>query len=223
MKARTPRTILEAEAIQDELRPLLDLTGPGPRAPATVAGVDVAYDGERLAAAVAVLDGSTLEVVEQVTVGGRVAFDYVPGLLAFREVPALLEALERLTVTPDLVVCDGYGLAHPRRFGLACHLGVLTGLPTIGVGKTAFVGSYPDPAPERGSWTDLTLDGDVVGRVLRTRHGVKPVFVSVGHRIDLDTACHNVLTLTPHYRLPETTRVSDRLSRLALIENVTFD
>ncbi|MEV4186861.1 endonuclease V [Streptosporangium canum] len=223
MKARTPRTILEAEAIQDELRPLLDLTGPGPRAPATVAGVDVAYDGERLAAAVAVLDGSTLEVVEQVTVGGRVAFDYVPGLLAFREVPALLEALERLTVTPDLVVCDGYGLAHPRRFGLACHLGVLTGLPTIGVGKTAFVGSYPDPAPERGSWTDLTLDGDVVGRVLRTRHGVKPVFVSVGHRVDLDTACHNVLTLTPHYRLPETTRVSDRLSRLALIENVTFD
>lgn len=223
MKARTPRTILEAEAIQDGLRPLLDLTGPGPRTPATVAGVDVAYDGERLAAAVAVLDGSTLEVVEQVTVGGRVAFDYVPGLLAFREVPALLEALERLTVTPDLVVCDGYGLAHPRRFGLACHLGVLTGLPTIGVGKTAFVGSYPDPAPERGSWTDLTLDGDVVGRVLRTRHGVKPVFVSVGHRVDLDTACHNVLTLTPHYRLPETTRVSDRLSRLALIENVTFD
>ncbi|OUC93545.1 endonuclease V [Streptosporangium minutum] len=223
MKVRTPRTILEAEAIQDGLRPLLDLTGPGPRAPATVAGVDVAYDGERLAAAVAVLDGRTLEVVEQVTVGGRVAFDYVPGLLAFREVPALLEALERLTVIPDLVVCDGYGLAHPRRFGLACHLGVLTGLPTIGVGKTAFVGSYPDPAPERGSWTDLTLDGDVVGRVLRTRHGVKPVFVSVGHRVDLDTACHNVLALTPRYRLPETTRVSDRLSRLALIENVTFD
>ncbi|MER5420434.1 endonuclease V [Streptosporangium roseum] len=223
MKAQTPRTILEAEAIQDELRPLLDLTGPGPGTPATVAGVDVAYDGERLAAAVAVLDASTLEVVEQVTVGGRVAFDYVPGLLAFREVPALLDALERLTVTPDLVVCDGYGLAHPRRFGLACHLGVLTGLPTIGVGKTAFVGSYPDPAPERGSWTDLTLDGDVVGRVLRTRHGVKPVFVSVGHRVDLDTACRNVLALTPRYRLPETTRVSDRLSRLALIENVTFD
>ncbi|MDP9870067.1 MULTISPECIES: endonuclease V [Streptosporangium] len=223
MKAQTPRTIQEAEAIQDELRPLLDLTGPGPRRPARVAGVDVAYDGQRLAAAVAVLDGATLEVVEQVTVGGRVAFDYVPGLLAFREVPALLEALGRLTAAPDLIVCDGYGLAHPRRFGLACHLGVLTGLPTIGVGKTAFVGSYPDPAPERGSWTDLTLDGDVVGRVLRTRHGVKPVFVSVGHRVDLDTACHNVLALTPHYRLPETTRVSDRLSRMALIENVTFD
>ncbi|MEU9836342.1 endonuclease V [Streptosporangium sp. NPDC048047] len=216
MKTRPPRSVAEAEAIQDELRPLLDLTGPGPRRPALVAGVDVAYAGDRLAAAVAVLDGGTLEVVEQVAVGGSVAFDYVPGLLAFRELPALLDALGRLTVTPDLVVCDGYGLAHPRRFGLACHLGVLTGLPAIGVGKTAFVGSYADPGPERGSASDLTLDGEVVGRVLRTRDGVKPVFVSVGHRVDLDTACHNVLALTPSYRLPETTRVADRLSRRAL-------
>ncbi|GGQ32514.1 endonuclease V [Streptosporangium pseudovulgare] len=216
MQTRTPRSIAEAEAIQDELRPLLDLTGPGPRRPALVAGVDVAYAGDRLAAAVAVLDGGTLEVVEQVAVGGPVAFDYVPGLLAFRELPALLDALGRLTVVPDLVVCDGYGLAHPRRFGLACHLGVLTGLPAIGVGKTAFVGSYAEPGPERGSASDLTLDGEVVGRVLRTRDGVKPVFVSVGHRVDLDTACHNVLALTPSYRLPETTRVADRLSRRAL-------
>ncbi|MEV7011462.1 deoxyribonuclease V [Streptosporangium sp. NPDC051022] len=220
MRVRAPRTVAEAEAIQDELRPLVDLTGPGPREPARVAGVDVAYDGERLAAAVAVLDGTTLEVVEEVVVRGRVAFGYVPGLLAFREVPALLDALGRLSAAPDLVVCDGYGLAHPRRFGLACHLGVLTGLPTIGVGKTAFVGTYPEPGPERGSWSELTLDGDVVGRVLRTRDGVKPVFVSVGHRVALDTACHNVLNLTPRYRLPETTRVSDRLSRTGLIENV---
>ncbi|GIH95874.1 endonuclease V [Planobispora siamensis] len=211
-----PRTVAEAEAIQDELRPLLDLTGPGPERPATVAGVDVAYDGDRLAAAVAVLDGTTLEVLEEVTVTGRTAFDYVPGLLAFRELPALLDALERLRVVPELVVCDGYGLAHPRRFGLACHLGVLTGLPSIGVGKTAFVGSHAEPGPARGSQADLVLDGEVVGRVLRTRDGVKPVFVSVGHRVDLGTACRNVLNLTPAHRLPETTRVSDRLSRAAL-------
>ncbi|MEU1733311.1 endonuclease V [Streptosporangium sp. NPDC020145] len=223
MKARTPRTVAEAEAIQDELRPLVDLTGPGPLRPARVAGVDVAYEGERLSAAVAVLDGTTLEVVEQVVVGGRVAFDYVPGLLAFREMPALVEALGRLSAPPDLVVCDGYGLAHPRRFGLACHLGVLTGLPTIGVGKTAFVGSYSAPGTTRGSWSDLVLDGEVVGRVLRTRDGVKPVFVSVGHRVDLETACHNVLALTPRHRLPETTRISDRLSRMGLIENVAFE
>ncbi|GAA2873764.1 endonuclease V [Streptosporangium fragile] len=218
-----PHTALEAEAIQDELRPLLDLTGPGPRDPARVAGVDVAYDGDRLAAAVVVLDGTTLEVIEEVAVGGRVAFDYVPGLLAFRELPALLDALDRLAVAPDLVVCDGYGLAHPRRFGLACHLGVLTGLPTIGVGKTAFVGTYDEPGPARGSRTDLLLDGDVVGRVLRTRDGVKPVFVSTGHRVDLDTACRNVLNLTPRYRLPETTRAADRLSRRALTENCRPD
>ncbi|MEV4095392.1 endonuclease V [Streptosporangium saharense] len=223
MKVRTPRTVAEAEAIQDELRSLVDLTGPGPLRPARVAGVDVAYDGERLAAAVAVLDGTTLEVVERVVVGGRVAFDYVPGLLAFREMPALVEALGRLGAPPDLVVCDGYGLAHPRRFGLACHLGVLTGLPTIGVGKTAFVGSYAVPDSARGSWSDLVLDGEVVGRVLRTRDGVKPVFVSVGHRVDLETACHNVLALTPRHRLPETTRISDRLSRMGLIENVAFE
>ncbi|MFF0576872.1 endonuclease V [Streptosporangium saharense] len=223
MKVRTPRTVAEAEAIQDELRSLVDLTGPGPLRPARVAGVDVAYDGERLAAAVAVLDGTTLEVVERVVVSGRVAFDYVPGLLAFREMPALVEALGRLDTPPDLVVCDGYGLAHPRRFGLACHLGVLTGLPTIGVGKTAFVGSYAVPDAARGSWSELVLDGEVVGRVLRTRDGVKPVFVSVGHRVDLETACRNVLALTPRHRLPETTRISDRLSRMGLIENVAFE
>ncbi|MEV4460534.1 endonuclease V [Microbispora sp. NPDC049633] len=211
-----PATVEEAEAIQDALRSRLDLTGPGPRDPALVAGVDVAYAEDLLAAAVVVLDAATLDVVEQVTVPGRPAFDYVPGLLAFRELPSLVEALERLTVTPDLIVCDGYGLAHPRRFGLACHLGVLTGLPTIGVGKTAFVGSFGQPGRERGAWSDLLLDGQVTGRVLRTRDGVKPVFVSVGHRVDLETACRHVLALTPRHRLPETTRAADRLSRAAL-------
>jgi deoxyribonuclease V len=211
-----PASVREAEAIQEDLRTRLDLVGPGARDPAMVAGVDVAYAGDRLAAAVVVLDGATLHVVERVTVPGRVAFDYVPGLLAFRELPSLVEALERLTVTPDLVVCDGYGIAHPRRFGLACHLGVLTGLPCIGVAKTAFVGTHEEPGRERGSWSELRIDGDVVGRVLRTQAGVKPVFVSVGHAVGLDTACHNVLALTPRYRLPETTRAADRLSRDAL-------
>ncbi|GGK87674.1 endonuclease V [Planomonospora parontospora subsp. parontospora] len=213
-----PETAAEAEAVQDALRASLDLAGPGPRRPAAVAGVDVAYAGDRLAAAVVVLDAVTHRVVEQVAVTGRTAFEYVPGLLAFRELPSLTEALERLTIVPDLVVCDGYGLAHPRRFGLACHLGVLTGLPTVGVGKTAFVGSHREPGRERGAWSDLVLDGDVVGRVLRTQDGVKPVFVSTGHRIDLETACRHVLALSPRYRLPETTRAADRLSRTALRE-----
>src|SRR5690606_7058169 len=211
-----PTTVDEAEAIQEKLRSRLDLTGPGPRHPATVAGVDVAYAGDRLVAAVVVLDGATLEVLEQVAGPGRGAVDYVPGLLAFRELPGLTTARARLTRTPELIVCDGYGLAHPRRFGLACHLGVLTGLPTIGVGKTAYVGTYETPGRRRGSWSELRLGDDVVGRVLRTQDDVKPVFVSVGNRIDLDTACANVLALCPRHRLPETTRAADRLSRAVL-------
>ncbi|WP_067828973.1 deoxyribonuclease V [Actinomadura kijaniata] len=217
-----PATVAEAEAIQDRLRPSLDLEGPGPQALRTVAGLDVSYAGDgggtgaRLAAAVVVLDARTLEVVEESVVTGTAAFPYVPGLFAFRELPTLVAALRRLTVTPDLLVCDGYGVAHPRRFGLACHLGVLTGLPTIGVAKTGFVGSHETPGARRGDASPLVDGGEVVGRVLRTRDGVKPVFVSVGHRIDLDTACRHVLALAPEYRLPETTRRADRLSRDAL-------
>ncbi|MGI5168232.1 deoxyribonuclease V [Spirillospora sp. CA-253888] len=217
-----PATIAEAEAVQDRLRPLLDLTGPGPQELRTVAGLDVSYAGDgggtgaRLAAAVVVLDAATLEVVEESVVAGAAAFPYVPGLFAFRELPALVEALRGLSTIPDLLVCDGYGVAHPRRFGLACHLGVLTGLPTLGVGKTAFVGEYEPPGDRRGDSGPLVDGGEVVGRALRTRAGVKPVFVSVGHRIDLDTACRHVLALAPEYRLPETTRRADRLSRDAL-------
>ncbi|MER5700945.1 deoxyribonuclease V [Micromonospora sp. NPDC002296] len=215
---RPPRTEAEALAVQDRMRPLADLVGPGPTAPATVAGLDVAYaeSGDRLAAAVTVLDARTLAVVDRAVGVGRPAFPYVPGLFAFRELPALLDALEKLTVRPELLVCDGHGLAHPRRFGLACHLGVVTGLPAIGVGKTPLVGEWEPPAARRGAWSPLRDGGEVVGRVLRTRDGVKPVFVSVGHRMGLDNACARVLALTPRYRLPETTRTADRLCREAL-------
>lgn len=213
-----PLSVAEAVAVQDGLRPLVDLVGPGPTAPATVAGLDVAYaeSGDRLAAAVTVLDARTLAVVDSAVSIGRPAFDYVPGLFAFRELPALLDALDRLSTRPELLVCDGHGLAHPRRFGLACHLGVVTGLPAIGVGKTPLVGQWEEPGPLRGASTPLTDDGEVVGRVLRTRDGVKPVFVSVGHRMSVDNAVAQVLALTPRYRLPETTRTADRLCRDAL-------
>jgi deoxyribonuclease V len=213
-----PRTTEEALAVQDELRAQVDTVGPGPAAPATVAGLDVAYheDGERLAAAVVVLDAASHAVVDSAVVLGRPAFGYVPGLFAFRELPALLAALERLTVRPDVLVCDGHGLAHPRRFGLACHLGVLTGLPSFGVGKTPLVGTWDAPADRRGEWAALVDGGEILGRVLRTRAGVKPVFVSVGHRIDLATATALTMALTPRYRLPETTRAADHACRAAL-------
>ncbi|MEV4756838.1 endonuclease V [Micromonospora sp. NPDC049559] len=200
------------------MRPLADLVGPGPAAPRTVAGLDVAYaeDGDRLAAAVTVLDPRTLAVVDAAVSVGRPTFEYVPGLFAFRELPGLLDALDRLSTVPDLLVCDGHGLAHPRRFGLACHLGVLTGLPAIGVGKTPLLGTWDEPGPRRGDSAPLRDGTETVGRVLRTRDGVKPVFVSVGHRMSLENACAQVLALTPRYRLPETTRQADRLCRDAL-------
>lgn len=140
----------------------------------------------------------------------------MPGLFAFREIPALLDALDRLRVTPDVLICDGHGMAHPRRFGLAAHLGVLTGLPSFGVGKTRLLGTWEPVGPLRGDRSALIDDGETVGAVLRTRDDVKPVFVSTGHRMDLETACSLTLRLTPRYRLPETTRAADRAGRDAV-------
>ncbi|MEV0977494.1 endonuclease V [Streptomyces sp. NPDC049915] len=219
-----PATEEEARAVQDGLRARVVLDEPGPQ-PGTghVTGVDVAYDDERdvVAAAAVVLDAATLGVVAEATAVGQVSFPYVPGLLAFREVPTVLAALHALPCPPGLVVCDGYGLAHPRRFGLASHLGVVTGLPTIGVAKNPFTFAYDEPDAPRGSSSPLLAGEEEVGRALRTRDGVKPVFVSVGHRVSLAGACAHTLALTPAYRLPETTRRADALCRRALQEATT--
>ena len=215
-----PRTEAEALAEQDRLRPLVRTSGLKLDEVRTVAGLDVGYakDSDFLVGAVVVLDARTQEPVEQRVATGTATFPYIPGLFAFRELPTLLRALAELETTPDVLVCDGFGLAHPRRFGLACHLGVLTGLPCVGVGKTAFIGQYVGPPNERGTYSALVDDGEVVGRVLRTRTGVKPVFVSIGHAVDLDTAGALVLSLTTRYRLPETTRAADHLARMMLAE-----
>ncbi|MEV6840320.1 endonuclease V [Streptomyces sp. NPDC051133] len=216
-----PATEEEARAVQDELRGRVVLGEPGPP-PGTgrVTGVDVAYDDalDLVAAAAVVLDAATLDVVAEATAVGRVSFPYVPGLLAFREIPTVRAALDRLPCPPGLIVCDGYGLAHPRRFGLASHLGVLTGLPTIGVAKNPFTFRHDEPAAARGASAPLLAGSEEVGRALRTRDGVKPVFVSVGHRVSLDNALAHTLALTPAYRLPETTRRADALCRRALAE-----
>lgn len=216
-----PADEAEARAVQDTLRSrvVLDEVGPPPGS-GRVTGVDVAYDDERdvVVAAAVVLDGATFEVVAETTAVGRITFPYIPGLLAFREIPTVLAALESLPVDPGLVVCDGYGRAHPRRFGLASHLGVLTRLPVIGVAKNPFAFTYEQPGPRRGDWSPL-LDGEEeVGRALRTQDGVKPVFVSVGHRTGLDNACAHTLLLTRDFRQPETTRRADSLCRRALRE-----
>ncbi|HEX8427727.1 deoxyribonuclease V [Hymenobacter sp.] len=184
----------------------------------TVAGVDVAYDqhSDQLVAAAVLLDAATLQVQCSAVVQLRAAFPYIPGLFSFRELPPVLAALAQLPQVPDLILCDGQGLAHPRGFGLACHLGLETGIATIGCAKTHLVGEHDSLAPSRGSAADLHYQGQVVGRALRSQTDKNPVFVSVGHQVSLDTACHWVLHCAPTYRLPETTRAADQLVKLHL-------
>jgi len=179
-----------------------------------VAGVDVGFEnqGKTTRAALAVLGFPGLELHDQAISRSPTRFPYVPGYLSFRELPAVLQALEQLATQPDLLLCDGQGLAHPRRFGLACHLGVVTGLPSIGVAKSRLLGQHQEPGPDKGDWTPLHDKGEVIGAVLRTRSNVTPVYVSIGHRISLATAIDYVLRCTTRYRLPETTRWAHRLA-----------
>jgi deoxyribonuclease V len=182
---------------------------------ADIAFVDRSARGRpRLARAAAViLSYPELEPVEQSVIEVPIAFPYVPGLLSFREVPALAKAFEALRRAPDLLLVDGHGYAHPRRFGIACHLGLLLDVPAIGVGKSRLCGEHGEPQRHRGSTTALTDGSEVIGRVVRTRDGVKPVYVSIGHRIGLDGATDWVLRLCRGYRLPEPIRLADRLSK----------
>ncbi len=179
-----------------------------------VAGIDVSVRGGLARSAVVVLRLPELDVVEQVLAERPVTFPYVPGLLSFREAPVILDALERLENTPQVLMFDGQGIAHPRRLGIASHLGVVLDHPSIGCAKSRLTGAYTDPAPQRGSRTWLHDGEEVIGAVLRTRDRVKPVFVSIGHRVSLDTAVELVLRCGGGYRLPEPTRRADRAAAI---------
>lgn len=179
-----------------------------------VAGIDVGFeeDGKITRAAVAVLTYPELQFCDQAIARRPTTFPYIPGFLSFREVPAVLDALERVQTVPHLLLCDGQGIAHPRRFGIACHLGVLTNIPAIGVAKSLLVGKYDEVPEERGAWVKLQHKGDTIGAVLRTRPKTKPLFISLGHRISLETALAYVMGCTTKYRLPETTRHAHKLA-----------
>jgi deoxyribonuclease V len=179
-----------------------------------VAGVDVGFEENNSVtrAAVAVLGFPALQPCAQALARRPTRFPYVPGYLSFREIPAVLDALETVSVRPDLILCDGQGRAHPRRFGLACHLGVLTDIPTIGVAKSRLIGTHAEVGEDRGAWQPLMDGEDCIGAVLRTRKAVRPLYISVGHRVSLATAIDLVLRCTPRYRLPETTRAAHRLA-----------
>ncbi|HCB50851.1 MAG TPA: deoxyribonuclease V [Chloroflexi bacterium] len=203
----------EAIAIQERLRPaVIDQDKLG--RVRYVAGLDIGFQEKNTItrAAVAVLTYPDLQLVEHIVDHRPTSFPYVPGLLSFREAPAALDALAKLEIRPDLLLCDGQGLAHPRRFGLACHIGLLADIPAVGVAKTRLIGQHEPVLESRGSWQPLWHEGEMVGAVLRTRTNVKPVYVSIGHRISLETAIEYVMACTPKYRLPETTRWAHRLA-----------
>lgn len=180
----------------------------------TLGGVDIGFeDGGRITrAAAVVLDAATLEVRESALARVPTRLPYIPGLLSFREIPGALAALEQLSALPDLILVDGHGIAHPRRLGVATHLGLVTGLPTIGVAKKRLTGRH-DPVPEaRGDWVPLVDKGETIGAVLRSRAAVKPIFISSGHRVSLDSALAWTLASLTRYRLPEPTRAADKLA-----------
>lgn len=179
-----------------------------------VAGVDMGFAaaGTISRAAIAVLSFPDLQLVETAIALRPTTFPYIPGLLSFREIPAVIDALETISTVPDLIICDGQGIAHPRRFGIACHLGVLTDIPTIGAAKSLLIGKHEQLDASRGSWQPLKHRNQTIGAVLRSRTATKPLYISSGHRVSLPTAVDYVLRCTPKYRLPETTRIADKLA-----------
>ncbi|WP_249219557.1 deoxyribonuclease V [Chitinophaga sp. HK235] len=211
-----------AIALQETLRARVITTDELPSPIRTIAGTDVEYDksSNLIAGSVVVMDYNTLEVLDVASHCMEVSFPYIPGLFSFREMPPLLEAYHKLKIQPDLIICDGQGLAHQRRFGLACHFGVTLDKPVIGCGKTRLCGHYEQLAAARGSIAPLIAEEDqaLIGNALRTQPGINPVFVSCGHKVSLVTATDIVLKMATQYRLPETTRLADHYARLALLE-----
>lgn len=209
-----PTTPAEAIALQHELRSQVRLQDEWRSPIRFVAGVDAGFEehGQVTRAAVVVLELPSLQLVDVALEKRPTTFPYVPGLLSFREIPTILAALATLKLTPDLILCDGQGIAHPRRFGIACHLGVIVDCPAIGVAKSRLIGSHAEVPPEKGAWVPLSDRGETIGTVFRSRTHTKPLYISPGHRISLTTALDYVRQCTPKYRLPETTRLADRLA-----------
>lgn len=185
-----------------------------PRRIRHVAGADVGFErgGGVTRAAVAVLAFPELKLVDHAIARVPTRFPYVPGLLSFRETPALLAALARLRISPDVILCDGHGLAHPRRFGIASHLGVYSGIPTVGVAKSRLTGEHGSPPQRRGAWVPLRDQGETIGAVLRSRANTSAIYVSIGHRVSLPAAVRLVMACTTRFRLPETTRWAHKLA-----------
>jgi len=213
-------SIKEALQIQEELRGCVVLKNRFSKIK-TVAGSDVAYSrsGAFLLGAMVVLSYPELKLRDSAMATGKVSFPYIPGLFSFREGPVLLKAFDRLKLKPDLIIFDGHGIAHPRRFGLASHMGLWLDLPSIGCARTPLLKDFTSPGSSKGSFAWVLLEGEKVGAALRTRQAVKPVFVSPGHRIDLMTSIHFILSTCRQYRIPEPLRLAHQLSRSSEIHD----
>ncbi len=186
-----------------------------------VAGIDIGFEenGALTRAAVVVLSFPGLEWIESAVARRATSFPYIPGLLSFREAPAALEALEQLKSLPDLLICDGQGIAHPRRFGLASHLGLLCDLPSIGAAKSRLIGEHATLGAARGEWQYLFDKGEVVGAALCTRQNTRPVYVSIGHRVSLESAIRYTLDCARRFRLPEPTRQAHQLASIKVLNS----
>jgi len=215
----------EAIALQRELAARVSLTCEGPLPLRRVAGVDVSHElhGQRLFGAVVVLSWPDLQPLASTSAEAEAPFPYIPGLLSFRELPVLLEAFRRLPLLPDLVLVDAQGIAHPRRLGLASHLGLWLDLPTIGCAKSRLCGEHGPPGRCKGDRVPLLIDGEELGALLTTRDKVKPLYISPGHRIDLASSIPLVLSCTRRYRLPEPTRLAHQLTNQLRLQARTGD
>ena len=204
----------DAVAMQRELAGRLRLVPGLPEsAVQSIAGIDLSPPDAQtglVRGAVVVVAWPSLDVIEVSTAEGVAEFPYVPGLLSFREAPILLEALSGLRGTPDLILVDGQGTAHPRRFGIACHLGLAVDVPIVGCAKSRLVGAHEEPGEDKGAWSLLTHRGEVIGAVVRTRTGVRPIYVSPGNNIDLESSVRWALACSPRYRIPVPTRLAHR-------------
>lgn len=209
-------TPAEAIALQRALAPQIDMSTPLPLDELRlVGGIDVSVKGNVSQAAIVVLTYPALDVIERVTASLPTPFPYIPGLLSFREGAVILDALRQLEHTPDVFIVDGQGIAHPRRIGIAAHIGLWIDVPTVGCGKTRLTGTYEPVPPEKGARSPLIDRGAVIGAALRTRANVKPVFISAGNHATLDTACELVLRCTTRYRLPEPIRAAHEAAKIS--------
>lgn len=212
MKDRWPDTLQGAKSLQEYLRRKVKIVPLG-KVPETIAGVDATFAGDLVIAVASLYRYSPLEHEEDTVCRGGTRFPYVPGYLAFREGHTVVDALKRLKTSPDVILVDGQGIAHPRGIGIASHIGILLGIPTIGCAKSRLIGEFREPGTKKGDWTYLVHEGRKVGAVLRTRWNVKPIFVSPGHLIDIQSAVAVVMHCVSSFRVPDPLRQADHVSR----------